>query len=89
MVSVSKDGTALVRYMAMMVRRTGYLNSLLGIMALWRMSYMLGFSYSFYLKHARRYREPSSGLVGGVDVNTDHINLAVINDGRLGAVKTF
>ena len=47
-------------------------------------------SYDFYLKHARRYDESKGNLIGGVDVNTDRINLAIVDrDGRLRDVKTF
>ena len=46
--------------------------------------------YDFYLKHMTRYREPKGGLIGGVDVNTDRINLAVIDEkGNLRDCKTF
>jgi hypothetical protein len=46
--------------------------------------------YSFYLKHMTRYREPRGGLIGGVDVNTDRINLAIIDEkGNLRDYKTF
>ena len=47
-------------------------------------------SYSFYLKHSTRYREPRGGLVGGVDVNADRINLAIVDrKGNLRDYKTF
>ena len=47
-------------------------------------------SYDFYLKHAKRYDEPKGNLIGGVDVNTDRINLAITDaDGRLRDAKTF
>jgi len=47
-------------------------------------------SYDFYLKHAKRYGEPRGSLIGGVDVNTDRINLAIIDeDGMLRDRKTF
>lgn len=47
-------------------------------------------SYNFYLEHARKYNEPKGNLVGGVDVNADRINLAVIDEsGRLRNVKSF
>jgi hypothetical protein len=46
--------------------------------------------YDFYLKHMTRYREPKGGLIGGVDVNTDRINLAIIDEkGDLRDYKTF
>jgi len=46
--------------------------------------------YSFYLKHAMRYEEPKGSLIGGVDVNTDRINLAIIDEkGNLRDRKTF
>jgi len=46
--------------------------------------------YDFYLKHVTRYREPKGGLIGGVDVNTDRINLAIIDEkGDLRDYKTF
>jgi len=46
--------------------------------------------YSFYLKHAMRYEGPKGSLIGGVDVNTDRINLAVIDEkGNLRDCKTF
>ncbi len=47
-------------------------------------------SYDFYLKHATRYREPRGSLVGGVDVNVDRINLAIVDKrGELRDYKTF
>jgi hypothetical protein len=46
--------------------------------------------YDFYLKHMTRHREPKGGLIGGVDVNADRINLAVIDEkGDLRDYKTF
>jgi hypothetical protein len=46
--------------------------------------------YDFYLKHMTRHREPKGGLIGGVDVNADRINLAVIDKkGNLRDYKTF
>ncbi len=46
--------------------------------------------YDFYLKHMARYREPRGNLVGGVDVNADRINLAIIDEkGDLRDYKTF
>ncbi|PUA32567.1 MAG: hypothetical protein B7O98_05490 [Zestosphaera tikiterensis] len=47
-------------------------------------------SYDFYLRYAKRYGEPRGSLVSGVDVNTDRINLAIIDeDGMLRDRKTF
>jgi len=47
-------------------------------------------SYNFYLKHMKKYDEPKGNLIGGVDVNTDRINLAIVDrDGKLRDVKTF
>ena len=47
-------------------------------------------SYNFYLKHMKKYNEPKGNLIGGVDVNTDRINLAIVDrDGKLRDVKTF
>ena len=47
-------------------------------------------SYDFYLNHMRRYREPRGNLVSGVDVNTDRINLAIVDEhGGLRDMKTF
>ncbi len=47
-------------------------------------------SYDFYLKHMKKYDEPKGNLIGGVDVNTDRINLAIIDEnGRLRDKKTF
>jgi len=44
----------------------------------------------FYYKHMARYRESKGDLIGGVDVNTDRINLAIINEkGTLRDYKTF
>jgi hypothetical protein len=46
--------------------------------------------YDFYLKRMARYREPRGSLIGGVDVNTDRINLAIIDEkGNLRDYKTF
>jgi hypothetical protein len=47
-------------------------------------------SYDFYLKHLKRYGNPKGNLMGGVDVNTDRINLAIIDEkGNLRDYKTF
>jgi len=47
-------------------------------------------SYNFYLRYARKYNEPKGDLISGVDVNTDRINLAIVDrDGKLRDVKTF
>jgi len=47
-------------------------------------------SHDFYLRHAKRYGEPRGSLIGGVDVNTDRINLAIIDeDSVLRDRKTF
>ncbi len=47
-------------------------------------------SYDFYLKHAKKYTEPKGSLIGGVDANTDRINLVIIDEnGKLRDKKTF
>ena len=47
-------------------------------------------SYDFYLKHSARYREPTGDLIGGVDVNVNRINLAIVDKkGNLRDYKTF
>ncbi len=47
-------------------------------------------SYSFYLSNVKRYSKPRGSLIGGVDVNSDRINLAIIDsEGRLRDIKTF
>ncbi len=44
----------------------------------------------FYYKHMARYRRNHGKLHGGVDVNTDRINLAIIDGyGRLRDIRTF
>jgi len=44
----------------------------------------------FYYKHMARFRRDYGRLYGGVDVNTDRINLAIVDAyGRLRDVKTF
>ncbi len=44
----------------------------------------------FYYRHTARYRVNRGRLYGGVDVNADRINLAIVDgDGRLRDVKTF
>ncbi len=44
----------------------------------------------FYYKHMTRYRRNYGRLYGGVDVNVDRINLAIVDRyGRLRDVKTF
>lgn len=44
----------------------------------------------FYYKHMVRYRRNYGRLYGGVDVNADRINLAIVDRyGRLRDVKTF
>jgi len=44
----------------------------------------------FYYKHMTRYRRNYGRLYGGVDVNADRINLAIVDKfGRLRDVKTF
>jgi len=46
--------------------------------------------YDFYHKHLARYRVNNGRLFGGVDINTDRINLAIVDGGgRLRDVKTF
>jgi len=50
----------------------------------------ISISYDFYLRYAKRYWEPRGSLIGGVDVNTDRINLAIIDEnGVLRDRKTF
>ena len=47
-------------------------------------------SYDFYLKYVKRYSQPKGNLIGGVDVNSDRVNLAIIDkDGKLRDKKTF
>jgi len=47
-------------------------------------------SYDFYLKYVKRYSDPKDNLIGGVDVNSDRVNLAIIDkDGKLRDKKTF
>jgi hypothetical protein len=44
----------------------------------------------FYYKHMTRCREPRGSLIGGVDVNVDRLNLAIIDEkGNLRDCKTF
>jgi len=44
----------------------------------------------FYYKHMTRYREPKGSLIGGIDVNADRLNLAIIDEkGNLWDCKTF
>jgi hypothetical protein len=44
----------------------------------------------FYYKHITRYREPKGSLIGGIDVNVDRLNLAIIYEkGNLWDCKTF
>jgi hypothetical protein len=44
----------------------------------------------FYYKHIARCREPRGNLIGGVDVNVDRLNLAIIDEkGNLRDYKTF
>ncbi len=44
----------------------------------------------FYYKHMIRYRQNNGGLYGGVDVNSDRINLAIVDDkGDLRDTYTF
>jgi hypothetical protein len=46
--------------------------------------------YNFYLKHATRYENPKGSLIGGVDVNTNRINLVIVDEkGNLRDYKTF
>ncbi|ADY01833.1 transposase, IS605 OrfB family [Vulcanisaeta moutnovskia 768-28] len=46
--------------------------------------------YSLYLDVMRRYSEPRGNLIGGVDVNVNRLNLAIVDRyGRLRDVKTF
>jgi hypothetical protein len=45
---------------------------------------------NFYYKHMARCREPRGNLIGGVDVNVDRLNLAIIDEkGNLRNYKTF
>jgi len=44
----------------------------------------------FYYKHMARYKEPRGSLIGGVDVNVDRVNLAIVDkNGDLRDYKTF
>jgi hypothetical protein len=44
----------------------------------------------FYYKHMTRYRESKGSLIGGIDVNVDRLNLAIIDEkGNLRDCKTF
>ena len=44
----------------------------------------------FYYKHMKRYTRNTGKLYGGVDVNLDRVNLAIVDGGgRLRDVKTF
>jgi len=44
----------------------------------------------FYYKHMTRYRESKGSLIGGIDVNVDRLNLAIIDEkGNLRDYKTF
>jgi hypothetical protein len=44
----------------------------------------------FYYKHMTRYKELKGNLIGGVDVNVDRLNLAIIDEkGNLRDCKTF
>jgi len=50
----------------------------------------LSILYKFYLEHFRRYKRNYGKLYGGVDVNVDRINLAIVDRyGRLRDTKTF
>jgi len=50
----------------------------------------LAIPLDFYYKHMTRFKRNYGKLHGGVDVNTDRINLAIVNAyGRLRDVKTF
>ena len=50
----------------------------------------LSIPYKFYLERFKRYKRNYGKLLGGVDVNVDRINLAVIDKyGRLRDTKTF
>ncbi len=50
----------------------------------------LSIPYKFYLEHFRRHRRNHGKLYGGVDVNVDRINLAIIDRySRLRDTKTF
>jgi len=47
-------------------------------------------STDFCYKHMIRYRESKGGLIGGIDVNVDRLNLAIIDEkGNLRDCKTF
>jgi len=47
-------------------------------------------STDFYYKHMTRHRESKGSLIGGVDVNVDRLNLAIIDEkGNLRDYKTF
>lgn len=50
----------------------------------------LAIPIDFYNKHMARYRENDGRLYGGVDINADRINLAIVDGyGRLRDIKTF
>lgn len=50
----------------------------------------LSIPYKFYMENFRRYKRNYGKLFGGVDVNVDRMNLAIVDKyGRLRDVKTF
>ena len=50
----------------------------------------LSIPYEFYLEHFRKHKRNYGKLLGGVDVNVDRINLAIVDRySRLRDVKTF
>ncbi len=50
----------------------------------------VGVPFELYLEVMRRYAEPKGDLTGGVDVNCDRINLAIVDKyGKIRDVKTF
>jgi len=50
----------------------------------------LSIPYKFYLENYRRYERNYGKLFGGVDVNVDRVNLAIVDRyGRLRDIKTF
>ena len=59
--------------------------------ALWvRGEVQITIPIDFYYRHMARYRKPRGSLMGGIDVNVDRLNLAIIDEkGSLRDCKTF
>jgi len=73
--------------------KLGYLARLLALDTSYDRVYcelQVSIPYELYLEYRRRYSRPLGNNIAGIDVNTDRVNLAIVNKkGILRDIKTF